>query len=634
MTALDALRTVRPAARSALANDRPGRAVRLIARGVVALFVCSAALLAAWAADDKEAKLVGTRAGQILSDNGPKMSLVWCPAGKFTMGSPATERGREETEDQAEVTFTRGFWIGQYEVTQSQWTSVMDSTPWRGKNGIEEGANHPAIFVNLLDAIEFCKQLTEREVSAGRLPEGWQYALPTEAEWEYACRAGTTTRYSFGDDEEKLSDYAWWAGKQFELVRNREAFAHRVGSKQPNPWGLYDMHGNVLEWCRDSRSKTLPGGNDPIVSTGDKYQVIRGGSWNATNPAQCRSAARGSGLPTNRAPFLGFRVVLAAAGKPATETAAPAAASTRGETAMRDARKTGDGDDSPESAVRRTLDEAIALLEAEDLVGYYENFAPVDDLRAMRDRGRLLQLRDVKAPNEVNRILDLLKRFQGANFKMRPDGLTAELKVGPKKPDSPDGPDDPPDVEANVADPDDDKLQKAGGYGGDLPRTLDSALQALDRGEFESFIDALYPLGELGRLKAENGRGKLIAELKSRPEMVESMRRDLQHCKKNPAEFNSDKTLATFTMPVAVKGAKPAQKTVKFQRVDGAWRFYDNSTPARRELARMARLKPAPLPEVTLLAPQPRNSLKVPDKETLVFERLGPVWRIMRLPPR
>ena len=185
--------------------------------------------------------MLGKEAGQVRNDNGLKMKLVWCPAGQFKMGSPESELEGKNEGPQVEVTITRGFWVGQFELTQGLWESLMGTTPWKGKDGVQEGDDFPATFVNWDDAVQFCDSLTDRERKAGRLAKGWAYVLPTEAQWEYACRAGTTTRFSFGDDALELGDYAWFGrfygedGKQAILD---ELYAHEVGLKKPNPRGL------------------------------------------------------------------------------------------------------------------------------------------------------------------------------------------------------------------------------------------------------------------------------------------------------------------------------------------------------------------------------------------------------------
>ena len=161
--------------------------------------------------------------------------------------------------------------------------------------------NFPASGITWDEAIEFCQKLTATEHKNGKLPAGESYRLPTDAEWEYACRAGTTTAFSFGDDESKLSEYAWFNGNT-----GIEKYAHKVGLKKPNPWGLHDMHGNVFEWCSDWYGEALSGGIDPVGPGGGSHRVLRGGSWGSA-PGHGRSAYRSSGVPSNRS-NRGFRV--------------------------------------------------------------------------------------------------------------------------------------------------------------------------------------------------------------------------------------------------------------------------------------------------------------------------------------
>ncbi len=236
--------------------------------------------------------------------SGEKMKLVWCPPGTFTMGSPASEPGREDDENPVEVTLSYGFWLGQTETTQEQWTAVMGTTPWAGLTYFKEGPNFPAFNISHKDAESYCEKLTETERQAGRLPTGWKYALPTEAQWEYACRAGTKSSYSFGNDESSLGEYAWF-GKNADNIG--EQYAHAVGMKKTNPWGFCDMHGNVWEWCRDGYAEKLPGGAAPLNYGISGLGALRGGSWRE-NATASRSANRIDIAPDIRGANSGFRV--------------------------------------------------------------------------------------------------------------------------------------------------------------------------------------------------------------------------------------------------------------------------------------------------------------------------------------
>ena len=221
------------------------------------------------------------------------MVLIEIPAGKFTMGEGAVA-----------VTLTKPFWLGKTEVPQGQWQAVMGTEPWKGDEEIKIGKDFAASYVDWNDATAFCQKLTDLERKAGKLKANEEYRLPTEAEWEYACRAGTTTAYSFGDDKKQLGNYGWFTGNTDSAG---EPYAHKVGLKQPNPWGLHDMHGSVWEWCSDWYGDTLPGGADPVGPEGGSIRVLRGGGW-WNLPDLCRSADRDGNGPSHRSFGVGFRV--------------------------------------------------------------------------------------------------------------------------------------------------------------------------------------------------------------------------------------------------------------------------------------------------------------------------------------
>ncbi|MFN7869957.1 MAG: SUMF1/EgtB/PvdO family nonheme iron enzyme [Planctomyces sp.] len=227
------------------------------------------------------------------------MVLLPIPAGTFTMGSPDSEKDRDNDETQHQVTLSKPFYMGRTEVTQGQWKKVMGTEPWKGEDYVQEGDDYPAVYISWDDAVAFCKKLSEKE--------GKTYRLPTEAEWEYACRGGTKTAFSFGDDEADLGKYAWFDGNAWDI---NEKYAHRVAQKLPNPFGLHDMHGNVWEWCSDWKgaypSTPL---RDPQGPDSGSFRVLRGGSW-SLEPYFVRCASRYSLSPEYRSDDIGFRLVL------------------------------------------------------------------------------------------------------------------------------------------------------------------------------------------------------------------------------------------------------------------------------------------------------------------------------------
>ena len=233
----------------------------------------------------------------------PPPSLVWISPGTFLMGSPTNEPGRAPDEGpQTQVTLTYGFGIGQYEVKQIEYQTIMAQNP----SEFIGGPDLPVELVSREDGTNYCARLTDHERLAGRLPAGYVYRLPTEAEWEYAARAGTTTRFSYGDDPgyTNLTNYAWYSANS----GNR---SHPVGQKQPNPWGLYDMYGNVEEWCMDWYGD-YPGGTvtDPKGPASGWARVIRGGAYGSGGES-CQSGSRlGMGQDNADGPW-GMRVVLA-----------------------------------------------------------------------------------------------------------------------------------------------------------------------------------------------------------------------------------------------------------------------------------------------------------------------------------
>ena len=222
------------------------------------------------------------------------MELVSIPKGKFMMGEGGGAVG---------VILTKPFWLGKYEVTQGQFKKVMGTEPWVGHGDVQIGEDNAASYVDWNNATAFCQRLTDTDHKNGKRLAGESYRLPTDAEWEYACRAGTQTTWSFGNDESQLGNYGWFAGNAQNVG---QGYAHKVGMKKPNPAGLFDMHGNVWEWCSDWIGSGLSGGTDPVGPGGGTDRVLRGGSLYHSN--NTRSSHRGNGVPSIRIYDLGFRV--------------------------------------------------------------------------------------------------------------------------------------------------------------------------------------------------------------------------------------------------------------------------------------------------------------------------------------
>jgi formylglycine-generating enzyme required for sulfatase activity len=237
-----------------------------------------------------------TKPNQTIADL--KLELLWIKSGTFTMGSPPDEANRHRAEGPAfEVTFTKGFWLGKTEVTQAQYEGLLGTNPSRL---VEAGKTAPVEQVSWIDAVAWCEKLTERERAAKRLPEGYVYTLPTEAQWEYAYRAGTTE--AFPGDAEAMT----WHDQ------NSRETTHPVAQKEANAWGLYDMGGNVLEWCLDWYGDYPRGPQtDPKGPDFGHFRMARGGSWRLPLPV-ARAAARSGGSPGRRDYTIGFRLALSA----------------------------------------------------------------------------------------------------------------------------------------------------------------------------------------------------------------------------------------------------------------------------------------------------------------------------------
>ena len=249
---------------------------------------------APFVADRDESCRENATPGAIYAEETTGMEFVYVPGGEFQMGSPDGEG--DSNEHPQHLVKVNGFWMGKYEVTQAQWQAVMKNNP-----SYFTGADRPVEQVSWNDAQTFLQKLNAATVEThGRA----SLRLPTEAEWEYAARARTQTAYSFSDDPDQLGQYAWYG-------QNSNSETHSVGQKKPNDFGLYDMHGNVWEWCQDWYADSYSSGaqkKNPQGPSSGQFKLLRGGAWN-DYPNYCRSAFRSRNGPVRRSSSIGVRVV-------------------------------------------------------------------------------------------------------------------------------------------------------------------------------------------------------------------------------------------------------------------------------------------------------------------------------------
>jgi len=237
-------------------------------------------------------RTIGVRAGEQREDNRLGLSLKWCPAGTVRLGEPGAS---------VDATLTQGFWIGTTELTQQQYRMLRQDNPSQ-----TVGGSLPVHNVTWNQANKFCQDLTQLERASGQLPQGWEYRLPTEAQWQYACQGGTTTKFYFGDDGDSAESYSWFSN-------NSQGQPHNVEEKFQNPWGLYDMHGNVWEWCSDYAKPNPAGGNDPETKDQSPYRIARGGGWDdlpILGDSCSRTSKYGGNDPNTRYKDYGFRIAL------------------------------------------------------------------------------------------------------------------------------------------------------------------------------------------------------------------------------------------------------------------------------------------------------------------------------------
>ena len=270
----------------------------------------AASKIPSWAKVSKaqiaEAKKLGT---PVAFENAVGIKFVLVPAGEFMMGSPDDEVGRYKVEGpQHKVKIAKAFYVAIHQVTQGQWKSVMNTKPWKGKSGAKDDPANVVNWVNWNDATNFCAALKKKD--------GRSYRLPSEAQWEYFCRAGSTTRYFYGDDLklEKLNDYGWYGSKGWYGRPANDRYVRPPGMKKPNAWGIYDVIGSVWEMCMDVMHPDYKGAPTDgsawmTGAPGDKEpgHPLRGGGSHSDH-RRVRSASRHSYRQSHKSHYVGFRV--------------------------------------------------------------------------------------------------------------------------------------------------------------------------------------------------------------------------------------------------------------------------------------------------------------------------------------
>ena len=267
-----------------------------VKNAILALGVSLAMLAGLCAYGNEKGEFIGV----VTLPGGVQLKMIKVEPGSFMMGS---ENGDDDEKPVHRVTLTKPYYLGETEVTQAQWRAVMGNNP-----SYFQGDDRPVEKVSWKDAVEFCQKLNDE----GRAPRGWKFTLPTEAQWEFACRAGTTTNYSYGDasDVEKMNfdGYYPYDGGSKGVYRQETVAVKSLGYK--NAWGFYDMHGNVYEWCLDWYKSYSSGAvTDPQGPQSGSYRVLRGGGWGSI-AQYCRSAYRHYLSPDYRYYYCGFRLAL------------------------------------------------------------------------------------------------------------------------------------------------------------------------------------------------------------------------------------------------------------------------------------------------------------------------------------